>query len=425
MATSSSLLAAAGKVELVPPAGGRLGGFGCRFEAHRGSLDALHARVVLLQQGDTQVVWISCDLLGFSTTFDQMFRDRVASRLLIEPQNVLISCTHTHSAPVAMPARGPSGIADANWLRTGVFEHVASFAASLREQLRPIAQIKTGTQLVSGLGYNRQDAAAPIDERVITAALMGEGGNAIATFVNYALHPVVIGEHNLKCSADYPGYVCASVEKTLGGVAMFIQGSCGDVDPVLYRDAGRDAGTVTHLRDMGEQIASAAIASLQVSDDPSMELALHSCRITVPLDSPPTMDELVALRASFGEDRTNYQLIWADELMQGLEKHRVPDHLSAQVTALRIGSIYVITFPFEIYSQIGLDLRQQLSPRHVIIAAYTHGLIGYVVTTAAKKLGGYGAGFSHRYFPELLTAIGTGSDELLVKHGVSMLRSLG
>ncbi len=44
-----------------------------------------------------------------------------------------------------------------------------------------------------------------------------------------------------------------------------------------------------------------------------------------------------------------------------------------------------------LYSKIGFELRDWLAPRHLTIAAYTHGLVGYATTAKAKQQGGYGA----------------------------------
>lgn len=421
------LLAAADKVELIPPPGGRLGGFGCRFEPHQGSLDKLHARILLLEKDDTRVAWVACDLLGFSTALDRAFRQQLAGALAISSEHVLISCTHTHSAPVAMPARGPSGIADERWLRQGVFERVAQRAAALAERMQPVAKLKAGTRVILDLGYNRQDPDHPIDERLLSACLVGADGRPIATLVNYALHPVIIGERNLKCSADYPGYVCSTIESQLGGVALFVQGSCGDVDPRLYRDEGRHAGTASHIREIGARLGEAAIEALSSASGAAADLRIETRRITLPLDSPPLPNELADLQARLGRQRGRdviYQQVWAQELADAIQRGTVPDQLTADVSALRIGPLYVLAFPFEIYSEIGLELRKRLAPRDLMIAAYTHGLIGYVVTAAARQQGGYGPALSHRYFPELLTPIGAGADERLIECGVSLVRAL-
>lgn len=434
-AQETKLLAAAGKVELIPPAGARLGGFGCRFEAVAGSLDPLYARLLVLEQGGLRVVWVSCDMLGFSTAQDRAFRERIGAVTSVPADQVLITCTHTHSAPNGTPMRGPSGAVDERWLSSGVFGRVAAVAAGLLAELRPVAEIETGVQTVSGLGYNRQDAKCPIDERVQSATLLDSDRRVIAALINYALHPVVIGETNLKSSADFPGYLCSTVERQLGGTALFVNGSCGDVDPISYRDLGRHAGDGDMIATIGRTIAHAALKSLKPSPAAESGLSVRSMKLQIPLDPPEAEVVVRRLRDEFARAAgpanplprdpvargAMFQLAWAEELLEAHKNKRVPESLDVTLTALRIGPVNVVTFPFEIYSAIGLAIRQQLAAQFVMIAAYTGGLIGYVTTTLAKKQGGYGAALSHRFFPELLTPIGAGTDELLINAGIQLL----
>jgi hypothetical protein len=61
-------------------------------------------------------------------------------------------------------------------------------------------------------------------------------GNTIAILVNYAAYPVVLDSINsTQYSADFPGAMSTHVEKTLPAspVCLFIQGGCGDINPVF------------------------------------------------------------------------------------------------------------------------------------------------------------------------------------------------
>ena len=72
------LRAAAGQVDLQPVAGARLTGFGSRIQPSIGCHDPLMAKVLLLDDGDTKLVWISCDLIGLSPEDDARLRALVA-----------------------------------------------------------------------------------------------------------------------------------------------------------------------------------------------------------------------------------------------------------------------------------------------------------------------------------------------------------
>jgi hypothetical protein len=60
-------------------------------------------------------------------------------------------------------------------------------------------------------------------------------------------------------------------------------------------------------------------------------------------------------------------------------------------------------------------VKRNLLPLKVIVAGYANGLYGYCPTGWAKDQGGYGPDGSARWFPRLLTPVGYGADELIVK----------
>jgi hypothetical protein len=161
-------------------------------------------------------------------------------------------------------------------------------------------------------------------------------------------------------------------------------------------------------------------------------------RVELPLDAPPSKAELAALKAELlvrrgpGDDfPTNhaarwamFELAWADELERAIDSGQVPRSLTVTISAARIGDLLVVTFPLEIYSQIGLDLRQQLEPRPVIIAAYTNGLFGYAPTDRAIEQGGYGPASSYRFFPKLVTPLARGCHSILVRAATELLNAV-
>jgi hypothetical protein len=421
------LHAAATQLDLQPPPRARLTGFANRLEPSVGYHDALMAKVLLLDDGATRLLWISCDLIGFSVADAAELRRLVAETLKMPASNVIVSCTHTHSGPSSMPFRGALDEVDRDWLNR-TFRRIADAAGTLPTQCRS-ARLAHATTTVAGLGYNRQDNVSPIDERLLVAQLIDERDEVIATLLNYATHPVVLGEHNLSYSGDYPGFAIRLLEQSIGGVALFILGSAGDVDPAVYRDHGRHAGTFDTAEQMGRELASAAVCALRSATPLSnVNLSIAEHEIRIPLDPPPSTDQL----ENFKSDRlagrkqdpwTVFELAWAEELQHTLQLGTVPRELPVSIVAINMGPLRAVTFPLETYSQIGLDIRQQLAPTEVIIAGYTNGLIGYATTDRAKHQGGYGPSASHRFFPHLLTPIGFGAADALASAACQLLHT--
>lgn len=430
--------AAADKIDLAPPVGTWMTGFGSRIEPSTGTHDPITARAVLLDDGDRRLAIVSCDLLGFEPGATVEMRGRIAELSAIPAQSTLICCTHTHSGPASMEMRGAMGHVDSAWLAEAQ-SRIVELVAGLPARLMP-ARLAWGSGQVSGVGYNRQDQSRPVDEEIVVMSVETEDGAAIATMANYATHAVVLGYKNLMFSADFPGALTRRLEERRGGVALYLQGACGDVDPVIHRDRGWGTGTFDDAEEIGERLAGAAAEAL-ANAARTRGCALRSSRkvVQVPLDPPPSRGALGKMKAEFEADRERAlaepkdpaqaeivaaMLQWAGELDSALCDGRVPEHLPVEISAAAINDVRLVGLPSETYADIGMRIKEGLKPLKGVFVGYANGLHGYLASRWAKEQGGYGPDHACRWFSGLLTPIGTGADELLVQACAAMAKSL-
>jgi neutral ceramidase len=428
---------AASQVDLCPPIGSWMTGFAARTKPTTGMHDPIMARAVLLDDGVTQLVIVVCDLIGFTSAVVADMRKRIQQASGIPAANVLISCTHTHSGPTSMPFRGVMGIFDQEWFAAAQGK-IVDLVASLPAMLQP-AQLAHAVTHIAQIGYNRQDAAHSVDDELNALAIETTDGAAIATLANYGTHPVVLGPSNLLFSADYPGEVARALSAARGGIGMYLQGTCGDIDPVVYRDRGWGSGTFDDTREMGERIAAAALSALR--DAPrtaDVTLGVRSRMLPIPLDALPTPAALVALAATFEADRQQgvqrsdaeqegialAMQDWLRELQGALSVGAVLTHLPAELFIAAINDVRIVGVPFETYTDIGVRVKQALRPFKTLFAGYANGLFGYCPTTWAKDQGGYGPDSSARWFPHMLTAVGYGADDLIVRESAELEKLL-
>jgi neutral ceramidase len=435
------LRASASQVDLAPPVGSWMTGFGARIVPTTGQHDPIMARAVLLDDGATQLAIVCCDLIGFRPSAVADMRRRIAERSAIPPGNILISCTHTHSGPASMPLRGVMGHIDAAWLASAqdrIVELVAGFPAKTQP-----ARFAHAATSVSGISYNRQDQSHPHDEQLNVIAVETEGGAAIATLINYATHPVTLGPGNLLFSADYPGEVALQLAQARGGIGLFMQGTSGDVDPVVYRDRGWGTGTFDDTREMGQCLVDAAVAALAGAPRTrAVRLSAASRTLAIPVDQPPEPARLEREVAGFQAEReaaasaqprklmeqwiAEAMLDWAGDLSTAMQDGTLPASVPAELFVAAINDVRIVGVPFETYSDIGLNIKRELHAEHlrVMFAGYANGLYGYCPARWAKDQGGYGPDSSARWFPQLLTPVGYGADELIIREAVALAQSL-
>ncbi len=428
--------ASAGKVDLAPPVGVWMSGFGARLDPSEGIHDPVMARAVLLDDSQTQLAIVSVDILGFSTEQVAIMRRRIASNCSIPSANILISTTHTHSGPATVPLLGVLGIVDEKWVATAL-DKVVDLVSSLPSQLKP-AQIGYGSKVVPGLGYNRENRDQPHDEELGALAINANDGMPIATLVNYSLHPVILGPSNRHMSGDFAGELARHLDRGRGGTTLFLQGSCGDVDPDVFSQRGWGQGGFDDTIEMGEILSHAAADALEGALlTGEVKLGVKSNIIDIPMDPPPSADELAAIKAEFessyqtssadpadrgGKITWKAMIDWVNELSDAINTNTVPKTLPVEVFTASINEYRLVGVPFEPFSDIGLTIKRNLKPCKTMFIGYANGCYGYVTTTWAKNKGGYGPSSSYRWY-RLLTPVGFGADELLIQESVRLAGS--
>ena len=191
------------------------------------------ARAIVFRKGDVSVAVVSLDLIGFPSVLGDRVRAKVSR---IPADHILIGSTHTHSAPdcYAFP--------DGKGGHTGDLAYMDSVCAKAAEaineaidRLQP-ASIKIATGEAQGkIAYNYY-APDLYDRRMNVIQAVSPEGKAIATLVNYAIHPEVLGNDIGILSPDLIGPLCAKIESQAGGMALFMNRPQGGMVTADNRD---------------------------------------------------------------------------------------------------------------------------------------------------------------------------------------------
>ena len=394
----SQLRAAAAAVEITPPVGSLLYGYGARgANRSTGVHDPLYARVLVLEAGGETVALVTLDLGSIRKENTLPIRQAVQEAAGFD--HVLLNASHTHSAPL-FEAEFPS--AERPWV-SELERKIAGVILEAHGALRP-ARVAVGWGSASE-GHNRRRVlsdgsvemfwrnrdrlpTAPLDESVGVLAIDGTDGEAIATVVNFAVHPVILGPENMLVSADYPGAMAAFVAERGGGVTMLLQGAAGDINPFWDKTPPTEGG-FEQMRMAGERLGQEV---LRVRADLAAAGAFHD---------PATLSvrrHLVTLEPRWDLDSP---VVEEGFRRHGLEaslkryRARFPREREAEVNTLVLGDrgegqFALATFPGEFFVEHQLRLRAEASGPHVFFAGYTNGELAYFPTIAAAAQGGYG-----------------------------------
>ncbi|MHC4323454.1 MAG: hypothetical protein ACYSUX_04180, partial [Planctomycetota bacterium] len=216
------------------------GGAGPSKPANR-KLGELTVRALVFENDGARVAICSTDFLGFPGVLCGKVRRQVPG---IKPENIIIAATHNHSGPdcYGFPDGSGKTSADIEYIN-GVCKKLADAINEAGGKLQP-AHVKIATGNARGkIAYNYY-AEKLYDPRCDVIQFIGVEGKAMATFVNYACHPEVIGAGQGILSPDFVGPLYDRIRQRDGGVGIFVNGALGGMVTADCRGPdGRDIQT--------------------------------------------------------------------------------------------------------------------------------------------------------------------------------------
>ena len=326
----------------------------------------LFVRALVLEKGETRVAIVSIDNLGWPAYLGDRSRKLIKG---ISFENILIGVTHTHSAPdaYAFPDEKGNHGADLEYLDWCVIQ-VAKAVHEAISKLEP-ASLKTAVGEAKGqIAYNYY-APALYDPRMgVIQAIATTGknlGKPIATLVNYATHPEILGTARKTMSPDLCGPLYDRIESKVGGVAIFMNSAQGGmVTADNRRENGKEVNDWNECIRIGNLMADEALRIIEpapIQENP--ELYCASKIIEFPIESE-------ALRYVL----ENSPLV--DKAAQNGDFSKI----STRLNLLNIGQAQVITVPGEALPNIGFYVKRHMKTDQPFLFGLTNDAFGYIIS---------------------------------------------
>lgn len=347
--------------ELIPISGG-MG----TPEIPTGKKGDLFVRALVLEKGETRVAIVSIDNLGWPAYLGNRSRKLVKT---IAPENILIGVTHTHSAPdaYAFPDENGNTAADLEYLNRCV-QQIADAINEAVSKLEP-AELKTAVGEAKGkIAYNYY-APELYDRRMgVIQAISATGKNAgkpIATLINYATHPEILGTSRKLISPDLCGPLYDRIEAKGGGIALFMNSAQGGMVTADTRlENGKEANDWEECIRIGNLMADEALRIIepaQTQKNPGLFCA--SKTIEFPIESEIMQFVL-----------KNSPLVSKEDRDGDFTK------ISTQINLLNIGKAQVITIPGEALPNIGFYVKRHMKTEQPFLFGLTNDAFGYMLS---------------------------------------------
>ncbi len=268
----SSLFAGASQVDVTPPVGVPLAGYGGGARRHTpfprigpgydhiltpstGIRDPIMARALTLTDGTQRVTFLALDAIATERRMvENAWKKARLMGAKVELDQLMVCSSHTHSGPGCLTEL-------LFWELTAADLYVDSVAQAYADGLAKAiyeaeknevpAKVGCSSTDITNATHNRRTGSSKVftgssidPEALVLRVDRDSDGAPIATVWNFAIHGVSLDTDNHLFSADIMGGVNAELSRVNVGVPIFINSGEGDISPDFFGDAGIKTGGI-------------------------------------------------------------------------------------------------------------------------------------------------------------------------------------
>jgi len=402
--------------------------------------DPLHARCLVLDDGATRLAIAVVDSCMLPRDLIDEAKQLARQLTGIPVDRILVSVTHTHSAPSAMGCLGSRPDPDYTRFLPGQIAH------GIQEAAKNLAPARVGWKVVKAeeYTYNRRwifrsdrvgldpfgertvranmhpghqspDAigpSGPVDPDLTLLSFESPGGRSIALLANFSMH--YYGSPLL--SADYYGRFAEKMAELVGVdpdsvkppfVAIMSQGTSGDLMWMDYGQPRKEIGFEAYAEAIS-RLAHEAFKKIEYRDwvPLSMRESRLSLRRRVPSEARLAWARKIAAGLGDRLPRTQPEIYALEQIYL----HESPT-AELKLQAIRVGALGIAAIPDEVFAITGLKIKAQSPLEPTMNIELANGSEGYIPPPEQHKLGGYTtwpartAGLEVEAEPKILEAV--------------------
>lgn len=377
----------------------------------------LFVRSFVLDDGKMKIAFAIVDTCMMEQSLIDEAKALASKQCGIPVDRMMVSATHTHSAPAAMSCLGTRKDTEyAKFLTPKIAEAIVAANAALqparigwgsyddwehthnRRWIRHIGKEvadpfgNASARAHMHPGYLSKDVigpSGPVDPQLSVIALQTLDGKPLGVLANYSQHYFGSGP----VSADYFGLFCkhlaAKMSQPGDGNGPFIcamsQGTSGDQ---MWMDYGAEKKDIS-LDSYSEAVADSAMKALQTVkyvDHSPLGMIEKTLELKYRVPDEKRLAWARPIAAKIENDvPKNKEEVYAREALILHERQKT----SVKLQAIRIGDLSIATLPNEVYAITGLKLREWSPFKTHFNIELANGAEGYIPPWSQHKLGGY------------------------------------
>lgn len=395
--------------------------------------DPLHVRAIAFQNGEGRAVIALMDAIGVGREMCDEAKAAAAAKTGWSPDEMLVSGTHTHTAPkggdtspgrIAYEKRKLEGLTEALIKAIESLEPAEVGFASDEEPSEVYNRryfLKEGTMDKNPLGtydkvrtnaprQNLVKPAGPTDPEVCVVDVRTRKSRALGLIANYSLHyvagvPKIIEENGKEvgmASADYFGEFSRIMPYRIGGskppenfVAMMTNGTSGDINNIDFDGTRAPRAPFEQIRVVANKTADAAwraVKKIETYDEsPLVAMRQREVELNYRKPSAGEIERALELMKLSSKERNEINQRTSSVASRTLE-YSEPEMEKTEpviIQAVRIGDQAIVSMPFEVLVEIGLELKEKSPFPHTFTISLANGGYGYLPPPNQHELGGY------------------------------------
>ncbi|HUQ92532.1 MAG TPA: hypothetical protein VM120_12710 [Bryobacteraceae bacterium] len=384
--------------------------------------DPLHTRALVLEDGGTRVALAVVDSCYLKRETMDRAKLLAEKRTGIPSHRILISATHTHSAPPSLPEPGNER---EQRYTDRLITQTAEAIFRANQRLQP-ARAGYGSRPVPEELFNRRwymrpgsippnpygettdiarmnpgagspdlvHPAGATDPEFSVLSIRTAAGKPLALLANYSLH-YVGGVPGNMLSADYFGeFAKQTAAKIAPGdpsfVAILSNGTSGDVNNTNFLHPRPRAQPFERIREVAAKMAGHATEVAERMEYAG-SLTIRMAERELPLQfRKPTSRQLDFSRSALAEPDEKKLPVRAKAYAErAIQLHEGPATANLKLQALRLGGLGIAAIPCEVFTEIGLAIKELSPLRPTFTIELANGHYGYLPTPRHYSLGGY------------------------------------
>jgi neutral ceramidase len=390
----------------------------------QGAADPLHARCLVLDDGKTTIAMVVVDSCMVPREIHEAAKELANKATGIPKSNILISATHAHSCPtLGAVFQSEPDLAYIEFLKKKIAEGITTAWKKRAPAKLGFGVAKDPSQLFNrrwklkqpssssnpfgkldmvrmnpGLGSpDVSESTGIIDPEIGLISVRTADDKPLALYATYSLH-YVGGTPPGAVSADYFAVYCERMTQLLGAttsnpefVAMISNGTSGDVNNVNFGASSLpNRTTMGQIKVVAESVAQASFAVYGgISHSEKVTLGAAETDLQLAVRKPSDEDVAMAKETLSMSGEFPYKTMKAVYARETLKLVDFPATVPVKVQVLKVGPVAVYSIPCEVFTEIGLELKEKSPVKPCFSVSLANGYNGYLPTPRQHEWAGY------------------------------------